>query len=52
MSEIGEERLDWLERWAKGWQEILSARPPNRYYAELPLEVATDAMLELIEALR
>lgn len=42
-------RLAWMRRWAEGWLENLKDRPEERYYADLPLEVACDMILELTE---
>jgi hypothetical protein len=39
-----------MRSWAEGWVENLKGRPPERYYADLPLEVARDMILELTEA--
>ena len=47
---MDEERLDWIERWAAGWKEQLDGRAPELYYLFLPLEVATDMILELVNA--
>jgi hypothetical protein len=49
---ITRERLDWIERWASGWKELLVDRSVDHYYSQLPLEVAVDMILELVEAQR
>jgi len=49
---VSEERLAWIERWATGWRENLSRRPAERYYADLPLEVAADLIIELLAEAR
>lgn len=45
-----QDRCDWMRRWAEGWLENLKDRPADRYYADLPLEVACDMILELTDA--
>src|SRR4051812_3059535 len=46
-------RLRWIESWANGWRNALSARYGDKdYYAELPLDVAVSMIEELSVALR
>ena len=50
---LTEERLRWIESWAKGWRNALTARYGDKdYYTELPLDVAVSMIEELAAALR
>ena len=47
------DRLRWIETWAEGWRRTLTARYGDKdYYAQLPLDVATSMIEELVTALR
>ena len=47
-----QERLRWIESWAKGWRLSLKARYGDKnYYTELPLDVAVSMIEELAAAL-
>lgn len=50
---MNEERLRWIESWAKGWRNSLKARYGDKdYYPELPLDVAVAMIEETTKALR
>lgn len=48
---IDQERLRWIETWARGWREYLNTRSPVPYDL-LALDVATAMIEELVTSLR